>query len=216
LPRPRLHALLDEGVSGPLTLVVAPAGSGKTSLLRAWSAETPLPVAWLSLDEEDDNPVLLWQAVVTALDGLAPGCAAAVTDLLVGSGEWQKRSGRCSTTWRCGWRRALDHWLRAGRGREALGLLSAQVLELYEEGQAGSHHRAHSQGRPDGGGRDDLDTRIDHAWPHLFVDQSRFLDLVDGLARSALQDLGDTWPLDPIGPLGWNSAGSSGISAAPA
>jgi LuxR family maltose regulon positive regulatory protein len=82
LPRPRLHALLTESVEAPLTLVVAPAGSGKTSLLRCWSVETELPVAWLSLDDEDRDPVQLWRAVLAALEGVAPGCTTAVGDLL--------------------------------------------------------------------------------------------------------------------------------------
>ena len=82
LPRPRLQALLDEAVAAPLTLVVAPAGSGKTSLLRSWVAETELPHAWLSLDEADRDPVQLWRGLLAALEGLAPGCAAASADLL--------------------------------------------------------------------------------------------------------------------------------------
>jgi LuxR family transcriptional regulator, maltose regulon positive regulatory protein len=46
--RPRLFALLDEGTTGPLTLVSAPAGAGKTSLLASWLAVEPREVAWLS------------------------------------------------------------------------------------------------------------------------------------------------------------------------
>jgi LuxR family maltose regulon positive regulatory protein len=82
LPRPRLHALLEDAVTAPLTLVVAPAGSGKTSLLRSWAAETARPLAWLSLDEEDRDPERLWQGVLAALEGLAPGCTVAVAGLL--------------------------------------------------------------------------------------------------------------------------------------
>lgn len=80
--RPRLHALLDEAVAAPLTLVVAPAGSGKTSLLRSWAAGSSLPHAWLSLDETDRDPVQLWRGVLAALEGIAPGCAAGCVDLL--------------------------------------------------------------------------------------------------------------------------------------
>lgn len=80
--RRRLHALLDEAVAAPLTLVVAPAGSGKTSLLRSWAAASVLPHAWLSLDETDRDPVQLWRGVLAALEGVAPGCAAGCVDLL--------------------------------------------------------------------------------------------------------------------------------------
>ena len=47
--RPQLAARLTQGVMGPLTLVSAPAGFGKTTLLVQWLAESGMPVAWLSL-----------------------------------------------------------------------------------------------------------------------------------------------------------------------
>jgi LuxR family transcriptional regulator, maltose regulon positive regulatory protein len=46
----RLLARLAAGMAGELTLVCAPAGFGKTSLLADWARRRPLPVAWLSLD----------------------------------------------------------------------------------------------------------------------------------------------------------------------
>ncbi len=58
----------------PLTLVVAPAGTGKTSLVAGWVAESSTPTAWLSLDETDRDGVQFWSAVIAALDTLAPGC----------------------------------------------------------------------------------------------------------------------------------------------
>jgi|GEM_PF-1599836 len=82
VPRPRLVALLDAAVRAPLTLVVAPAGSGKTSLLRDWAARTPLPHAWLSVDEYDRDPAQLWTGILAALEGIAPGCAEPVARLL--------------------------------------------------------------------------------------------------------------------------------------
>src|SRR5215217_4782616 len=56
--RPRLFALLDTGVERPVTLLAAPAGSGKTMLLTSWMSATSLhgPVAWLSLDPGDNDP----------------------------------------------------------------------------------------------------------------------------------------------------------------
>jgi LuxR family maltose regulon positive regulatory protein len=73
--RPRLLRLLDAAVEGPLTLVVAPAGVGKTVLLAGWAAETGTATGWLSLDESDRDPSQLWSDVIAALDRLAPGCA---------------------------------------------------------------------------------------------------------------------------------------------
>ncbi len=75
--RPRLLRLLDEAVEGPLTLVVAPAGVGKTVLLAGWAAEAGVATGWLSLDESDCDPSQLWLGVIAALDRLAPGCADA-------------------------------------------------------------------------------------------------------------------------------------------
>ena len=76
--RQRLFALLDGGAQGPVTLVAAPAGAGKTLLLASWAAlaSPPGPVAWLSLDPADNNPDRLWAYVLAALDragALAPG-----------------------------------------------------------------------------------------------------------------------------------------------
>src|SRR5713101_344028 len=69
--RPRLTALLDEGLQRKLTLLSAPAGFGKTTLLSTWvqtRAEEDAPVAWVSLDESDNNPVRFWSYLLTALD----------------------------------------------------------------------------------------------------------------------------------------------------
>ena len=87
IPRPRLTVLVEASTAAPLTLVVAPAGSGKTSLLRSWAAETPTPVAWLSLDDDDRDPSRLWCGVLAALEGVAPGVSAAVGDRLQRPGE---------------------------------------------------------------------------------------------------------------------------------
>src|SRR5438105_4476898 len=76
ISRPRLIALLEESLKRPFTLISAPAGFGKTTLLSAWvrsqEARHPL-VAWVSLDEEDNEPRLFWTYVLTALNRLQPG-----------------------------------------------------------------------------------------------------------------------------------------------
>jgi LuxR family maltose regulon positive regulatory protein len=68
--RSRLRDLLDRGANARLTLVSAPAGFGKTTLLAQWLAgsDTRDPaIAWLSLDGSDDEPALFWSHVVAAL-----------------------------------------------------------------------------------------------------------------------------------------------------
>src|SRR5512147_2257180 len=57
VPRPRLVDLLNEGLytKRKLTLISAPAGFGKTTLVVDWLKQTNLPVAWLSLDEADND-----------------------------------------------------------------------------------------------------------------------------------------------------------------
>ncbi|HSM55727.1 MAG TPA: hypothetical protein VK879_06180, partial [Candidatus Sulfomarinibacteraceae bacterium] len=65
--RPSLTAQLDEGVKRALTLVSAPAGFGKTTALAQWTAQTPLPVNWLSLDERDNEPARFFSYLARAL-----------------------------------------------------------------------------------------------------------------------------------------------------
>jgi LuxR family transcriptional regulator, maltose regulon positive regulatory protein len=67
LPRKHLLTLLDESRSVPLTLLSAPAGFGKTTLLSAWASQSTRAVAWLSLDEEDNDPTRFWAYVIASL-----------------------------------------------------------------------------------------------------------------------------------------------------
>ena len=69
--RPRLIERLDRGAAGPITLICGPPGSGKTSLLCSWLQERSgrERVAWVSLDESCDDPVVLWEAALTAVRG---------------------------------------------------------------------------------------------------------------------------------------------------
>jgi LuxR family transcriptional regulator, maltose regulon positive regulatory protein len=74
--RPRLTEQLNAAMKNPLALIVAPAGSGKTTLLSAWHAEASLsawPLAWVSLDAGDNDPIRFWTYVIAALDTLHPG-----------------------------------------------------------------------------------------------------------------------------------------------
>jgi LuxR family maltose regulon positive regulatory protein len=80
-----LSRRLDRGSQARLTLVSAPAGFGKTTLLTAWLAATESPdraVAWLSLDPGDGRPATFWTYVITALQSAVPGLGADVLPLL--------------------------------------------------------------------------------------------------------------------------------------
>ena len=65
--RQRLHDKLQTGMSGRLTLVTAPAGSGKSTLVSEWIQQQTHPVAWLSLDEADSDPVRFLLHLIAAL-----------------------------------------------------------------------------------------------------------------------------------------------------
>jgi len=65
--RARLIQRLDDGTKRKLTLISAPAGYGKTTLLSEWAARAGQPVAWLSLDGEDNDPARFWAYLVVAL-----------------------------------------------------------------------------------------------------------------------------------------------------
>lgn len=66
--RPRLIERLNYGLYGKLTLVSAPAGFGKTTLVSEWLSAQERPVAWLSLDETDNDPVQFLIYLTAALN----------------------------------------------------------------------------------------------------------------------------------------------------
>lgn len=70
--RPDLLQRLKQGQQGKCTLVCAPAGFGKTSLIIEWFQQAKLPVAWLSLDEEDNDPRRFWRYLIAALQTVFP------------------------------------------------------------------------------------------------------------------------------------------------
>ena len=76
--RPRLDERLDEGLRRPLTLVSAPAGFGKSTLVAEWVAACGLPAAWLSLDEGDSEPDRFLTYLVAALRNVAAGAGESV------------------------------------------------------------------------------------------------------------------------------------------
>jgi LuxR family transcriptional regulator, maltose regulon positive regulatory protein len=86
VPRRRLLSELhDAVVSHALTLVSAPAGYGKTTLLSALPAAHPdLAVGWLSLSQEDNEPACFLGGLITALQRAAPACGTRAQSLLAG------------------------------------------------------------------------------------------------------------------------------------
>ncbi|MEZ4696491.1 MAG: LuxR C-terminal-related transcriptional regulator [Rhodothermales bacterium] len=70
--RSRLDQKLDESKSKPLTLVAAPAGSGKTALVASWASRSPTPVAWFSADEDDSDAVSFWNYIIQAIQTTEP------------------------------------------------------------------------------------------------------------------------------------------------
>jgi LuxR family maltose regulon positive regulatory protein len=86
--RPRLSERLGRGVESKLTLISAPPGFGKTTLLAEWLAAAPAreqSVAWLSLDQADNQPASFWTYLIAALQTVAPAVGADALSLLQGS-----------------------------------------------------------------------------------------------------------------------------------
>ena len=82
--RPRLIERLNEGLSASrkLTLISAPAGFGKTTLVSEWVAGCERPVAWLSLDEGDNDPTRFLTYLVAALQTIAANIGEGVLGVL--------------------------------------------------------------------------------------------------------------------------------------
>lgn len=82
-----LDRLRDE-MSAKLVLVTAPAGWGKTSLLRDWCASGTVPrAAWLSVDQGDNDPVRFWVDVIAALRTVSPRVGTSVLQVLKAPGD---------------------------------------------------------------------------------------------------------------------------------
>src|SRR6266699_2112894 len=80
--RPRLLERLNEGLHRKLTLIAAPAGFGKTTLVSEWVKGIERPAAWLSLDEGDNDPTLFLTYLVAALQTIAPTIGEGVLGVL--------------------------------------------------------------------------------------------------------------------------------------
>ncbi|HEX6269168.1 MAG TPA: hypothetical protein VFZ43_02945, partial [Anaerolineales bacterium] len=70
--RPRLVDCLNEGLGKKLTLIAAPAGFGKTTLLSEWIPQSPRCVTWFSLDESDNDSTRFWTYFISSLQAIHP------------------------------------------------------------------------------------------------------------------------------------------------
>src|SRR5512145_944485 len=90
IPRPRKNLVfrsrlvdrLNAGLDKKLTVIAAPAGFGKTSLLSEWIPKSPRCVTWLSLDEGDDDPAQFWAYYIASLQELHPDLGASALTLI--------------------------------------------------------------------------------------------------------------------------------------
>ena len=76
--RPRLLAHLNEALHCKLTLISAPAGFGKSTLVSQWVSGCGRPIAWLSLDKGDSNPIQFLAYLVAAIQSVAPEIGVSV------------------------------------------------------------------------------------------------------------------------------------------
>ena len=92
--RARVSERLSRALLAPLTVLAAPAGSGKTTALRTWLEDWPLPHAWLSLDEDDDEVEAFLRRLIAAAQASIPRS---------GAPPWPRSRGRPRRPRRC-WR----------------------------------------------------------------------------------------------------------------
>ena len=88
VPRSRLYGRLNAGESARVSIVVAPAGWGKTTLLAGWVTEAgqDRSAPWLSLDEADDEPGRFWTYALSAIERAVPHLAEEALAVLAAPG----------------------------------------------------------------------------------------------------------------------------------
>ena len=87
--RPRLLEKLDKGLSRKITLITAPAGYGKSTLLADWALTKNIPVAWLTLEQEDNDVVKFWSYFFYAFKDIYPHIDKHSREYLLTSGPLQ-------------------------------------------------------------------------------------------------------------------------------
>lgn len=76
--RPRLN----QQINTPLTLIYAPSGFGKTTLLNDWGRDCDFPIAWLSLDKQDNQPLHFWRSMIASLQTIDPNLGKGISRYL--------------------------------------------------------------------------------------------------------------------------------------
>jgi len=80
--RPRLIERINRIEKRKLVLISAPAGFGKTTLVCEWISSSGKPIAWLSLDEGDSDPLRFLTYLISALQTIVPGIGERVKRML--------------------------------------------------------------------------------------------------------------------------------------
>jgi len=80
--RAELFEKLSRGLTAKLTLISAPAGFGKTTLVSDWIVQERIPAAWYSLDNSDNDASEFLSYVITAIEGIIPGFGENVIKLI--------------------------------------------------------------------------------------------------------------------------------------
>lgn len=87
VPRPRLQKQMAQGLRGPLTLIIAPAGFGKTTLAAACAAGCDFPAAWLSLDKDDNRNGRFLHYLIAALQTADPAIGQEAAQLMAAASQ---------------------------------------------------------------------------------------------------------------------------------
>src|SRR5215469_12905710 len=127
--RSRLTNQLSLGIQRRLTLIAAPAGFGKTTLLSTWLEQAALRSAWLSLEPDDDDLTRFWSYVFAAVSRVHQGLEASAMALLQGSAPQEPLPIET----------VLTDWIN---GLAALSLEVALILDDYHVITAPSIHRS--------------------------------------------------------------------------
>lgn len=82
MARPRLIRRLNRCAQSRLTLLCAPAGFGKSTLLQQWAQQASERPAWLSIDSADNDPIRFWRYVISSIDSIRPGFEEKAADIV--------------------------------------------------------------------------------------------------------------------------------------